>query len=283
MVEGTAYKIERLNILIPSTFTSNLKNRIVRTYVIGSLARSLGIGRATNVIVYHDKDKYFDSNALGRYIVKVLKYAVTPPWLKKYVFPLSPEDRYLGVVPPLQINAHISDNGPRVWGVVDQIKDGKAQIRYRVNKKWYNFVISKSMLSDFGYPKKVYQLVPVDSSSKAVIPYYELGREKYIGYFPHYSPSNLHHAITQVRKRFGGIVIGTSRKGTFFEDTNIAHKLKTSKTVTIVFGGPNRGIFEIDGFRRRDFDYIINIMEHQETKSLRTEEAVLLTLCKLGL
>ncbi len=283
MVRDVDNKVQpnKLVVLIPSTFTSNLKNRLIRTYVIGELARILGIGRVTHVFVYHDKDPYFDSNALGRYITKVLKYAVTPPWLKKKVFPLSQDNKYLGVIPPLQISSHISDDGPIIWGYTSNVSDNNVVVRYRHNRKWFNKQISKEQLLANNYSLKTNQLVLLDLERDTLVSTMDLSRDRYVGFHVSYLNLDLHKSVKRIRDLFPGPIVGTSRRGKYLEDANLTPTSK--ENITLVFGGPNRGLYDIVGFRLRDFDYMINIMSHQETKTLRTEEAVMLTLSKLNL
>ncbi|RLF64917.1 MAG: hypothetical protein DRN30_04885, partial [Thermoplasmata archaeon] len=189
-------------VALPSTFTSVEKNRMLRAYLIGQLARFLGMFRVTHVFVYYDEDPYFDSHGLGRYIVKTLKYAVTPPWLKKLVFPLEETDRYFGVIPPLQIESHISP-GKTEWGAVTH---ERILVSKHVNKK-----ISVNKLVRLGYGKRLPQLVAI-RDGKLVSPD-DLNREEYIGFWPVYYNKPLSSLLTLLRKRYDPYIIGTSRKG----------------------------------------------------------------------
>lgn len=239
---------------------------MLRTFLIGQLARYLGMFRVTHVFVYYDKDPYFDSHALGRYIVKVLKYAVTPPWLKKLVFPIEDTDRYFGVLPPLQIESHISP-GKTEWAAVTH---ERILVSKRTNKR-----ISLNRLSKLGYGKKLPQLVPVRDGRP--IPPEHLTREDYIGFWPMYFNKSLPHLLKMLKKRYDPYIIGTSRKGKKPENLN------TDRDMCIVFGSHHRGIYDMPGFREEDCDVIINVLENQGTKTIRTEEAVPLSLEALSL
>ena len=272
--------IKKLIIMIPSTFTSNIKNRMLRTFVIGKLARILAIGRVTHIIIYYDEDPLFDSHALGKYITKVLKYAITPPWLKKLAFPLSPENRYLGVIPPLQIKSHITDEGPIIWSVLKR-KEGKfGIIKFRWKSKWFEKKVRLSEISNCGYSIKFPQLILFDIINNSVIPYYALEREEYVGFYPLYFNLDLHKAVKKVEKIFDSTIIGTSKYVEHYK--NALERIDFSRNITFVFGGPNRGIFKIKEFVDSDYHTIINLMERQETETLRVEEAIFLTLSKLG-
>ncbi len=252
----------RLMIAIPSTFTSVEKNRMLRAYLIGQLARFLGMFHVTHIFVYYDKDPYFDSHGLGRYIVKTLKYAVTPPWLKKLVFPLEETDRYFGVIPPLQIKSHISP-GTTEWGAVTH---ERILVSKHVNKK-----ISVNKLVRLGYGKRLPQLVAI-KDGKLISPE-KLTREEYIGFWPVYFNKSLSSLLKILKKKFNPYIIGTSRKGKSLSDLNI-----NNRDICVVFGSHHRGIYEMPGFKERDYDVIVNVLERQGTKTIRTEEAVPLSL-----
>lgn len=254
-------------VAIPSTFTSVERDRKIRAHIIGQLARFLGMYRVTHVLVYYDEDPYFDSHALGKYIVKTLKYAVTPPWLKKEAFPLEETDRYWGAIPPLQIQAHQKE-GNVGWGVV---KDGK--LLWKGEKR----PADEKELKKKGYGRKTPQLVAVKNGK--VIDPYTLNREDYNGFWPVYFNKPLPDLIKHVRKRFDAYVIGTDRDGEYLGDVaERVRKGSKSKDVLIVFGGHHRGITEMKGFGEGDYDVIISLFRRQETKSVRTEEAVPLVL-----
>ncbi len=237
-------------VMLPSTFTSTVKHRPLRPYVIGKLARVLAIFGVTHVFVYYDDDPYFDSHALGRYIVKVLKYAVTPPWLKKKAFPKSTTDRWFGLIPPLQIEAHEKESiGGWSWGVVG----GRL------------------------YP--LYRGRPVNPL--------RIKRDPYIGFWAEYIPEKLDRAIKQVKKRMGALhIIGTSKYGRSIWDAAVKENIydfSSQDVVVVVFGGPHRGIFEMSGEVSDLFDLVVNVYPHQRTRTIRTEEAVALTLEALSM
>jgi len=235
--------------MIPSTFTSVVKHRPLRAYVIGELARVLAIFGVTHVFIYYDRDPYFDSHALGRYIVKVLKYAVTPPWLKKKVFPKEETDRWFGLIPPLQIEAHERESvGGWSWVAIGG------------------------------------RLVPL-CRGRPVDPL-RIKRDPYIGFWAEYIPERIDRAVELVRRRKGfRYVVGTSRHGESIWDGAVRERLRelASGGVAVVFGGHHRGIFEMPGGSPALFDLVVNIYPLQRTRTIRTEEAVALALEALSM
>ncbi len=228
--------------MIPSTFTSTVRFRPLRTFLIGQLARIFAIFGVTHVFVYHDEDPLFDSHALGRYIVKVLRYAVTPPWLKKEAFPKESTDRWFGLVPPLQIEAHERERiGPWSWGV------------------------------ERGHLVPLFRGRPADPM--------DLTRRYYIGFWAEYIPEPLGKALEVVSKKFGNaVLVGTSRRGDPIWARDVRETLRLLRgDWVVVFGGPHRGIFEM-GVGRESFHAVVNIYPRQRTKTIRMEEAVALAL-----
>ncbi len=258
----------RLIVLIPSTFTSVEKNRLLRARIIGELARFLGMYRVTHVIVYHDDDPYFDSHALGKYTVKTLKYAVTPPWLKKEAFPIRTTDRNWGAIPPLQIRSHVKPGKIR-WAVW---RDGKA---FDGKEEW---ALSETAIKRAGIKPISPSLIPVDR--RRALNVNQLNREQYIGFWPEYWNVGLHKAIERLRKRFGDVyVVGTTRHGERAE--RAMHGYERGRDMALVFGGHHRGILEMPDYRESDYNGLMNLFERQETKTVRTEEAVPLVLEQL--
>jgi len=233
--------------MLPSTLTSTMKYRPLRAREIGELARYFAIFGVTHVFVYHDPDPFFDSHALGRYIVKVLRYAVAPPWLKKKAFPLRDTDRWFGLIPPLQIEAHMKEQvGGWGWGVVD----GKLRPFFR---------------------------------GKPVSPY-ALNRANYIGFWAEYIPHAINDALKKVSTVLDDpFFIGTSRKGESIWDDDVRKRLLAARDrdVVILFGGHHRGIYEM-GVDEKLLDVVINAYPLQRTKTIRTEEAVAIVLSVLA-
>jgi len=83
--------------------------------------------------------------------------------------------------------------------------------------------------------------------------------------------------------------IGTSRYGTPIQEvlTNLTEGLKTSHSTVIAFGSPKTGLKEMLVQERLDpkhaFHYFVNTVPDQQTATVRTEEAILISLGILNL
>lgn len=252
-------------LLIPSTFTSDEKNLIIRTYKIGLIARACATFGITDIGIYYDPDPKFDSHGLGRFIVKVLKYINTPPYLRKIAFGRDESLRYIGVIEPLKTPHHLD----KIYGT-----------RYR-----YAYVLSKKKqylyVTDGNREYKVRttsayrareRIIVIDTIERKVIdkrhvPYY-------FGFDVFYYNKGLPHLLRDLKRR-GFCIIGTSKYGNNVNQV----KIKRVGDVSIVFGSPYRGLREMLGAEYgRFFDFFINVVPNQKVETIRTEEAVFYTL-----
>ena len=90
-----------LSILIPSSITIEKADQKINTYKIAAIARAAAIYRVDRIIIY--RDEQFDDSS---FISTILRYAETPQYLRKHMFPRSEMLRYAGVIPPLRTKHH---------------------------------------------------------------------------------------------------------------------------------------------------------------------------------
>jgi predicted SPOUT superfamily RNA methylase MTH1 len=83
--------------------------------------------------------------------------------------------------------------------------------------------------------------------------------------------------------------VGTCRYGIPFQEvlTSLSKAFKTSRSTLVAFGSPKKGLGEIlkqEALDPKDvFDYFVNTAPGQQTATVRTEEAVLVSLGILNL
>lgn len=206
------------------------------------MARWMTIFGVHRVHVYYDRDPYFDSHGLGRYIVKVLRYAVVPPHLKKAAFPLERTNRAFGVVPPKNIpQPH--------WAAIVQQQKNRALLH---NGKT---IILREPHGTAVMYKGNRQMLPEEA------PQYE-------GYYAHFWPSL--KKLMATLKQKGYTIVGASKEGT--------PKPIHPKRTLLVLGSPFRDIFEIE---KEGYDYVFAIPPFYPNKSLRMDEALVLSLAAL--
>jgi len=105
-----------VSIAIPSSTTHENPDLLRKTEKVGIIARAAAVFGVETVWVYgtHDCDD-------GHVIAKILRYAETPPYLRKHLFGANEEAlRYAGTIPPLRI-PHGRPQGDYAEGVVTKV------------------------------------------------------------------------------------------------------------------------------------------------------------------
>ena len=97
--------MEKLSIFVPNSFLAESKDSKIRTYKVGLIGRYAALFRANNIVIYNDNsDGGSRDDAL--YMKTILEYMDTPQYLRKQVFPITPELKNVGILPPLRTPHH---------------------------------------------------------------------------------------------------------------------------------------------------------------------------------
>ena len=252
-------------VAIPSSYTGDEKNLMLRTYKIGMIARACATFGITDIGVYYDPDPYFDSHGLGRFIVKVLKYINTPPYLRKIAFEIDQSLKHIGVVEPLKTPHHLDKEYPTDYRYVYLKKD--LGDRLLVTDGTRDYKVRKNK-----YYKKGERIFVINTKTREIVNKRSL--PIYYGYDAFYYNKGLRELLKSLRKR-NFLIIGTSRYG------EVVTKVKIPKhdKIAIIFGSPFRGLREMLGNNYREyFDLFLNFVPDQLVKTVRTEEAVFYVL-----
>ncbi|MFB6187728.1 MAG: putative RNA uridine N3 methyltransferase, partial [Halobacteriaceae archaeon] len=120
-----------LSILVPSSLAREAEDKREATRKLGYVARAAAIFNADRLIVFADEagEQTWD----GGFVTTVLRYAATPPYLRKEVFGTRDELEYAGVLPPLRIPAWTGsespDSGSYREGIVTQVgPEGRVRV-----------------------------------------------------------------------------------------------------------------------------------------------------------
>jgi predicted SPOUT superfamily RNA methylase MTH1 len=220
-----------------------------------------------------------------RLCAELLGFIETPQYLRKRLFKLSPTLKFAGILPPLQIPSHdvsrsIRDckEGDLREGVVVAQRDGtlavdvglertlecRGQIPFGTRITVRLLTVGKSLIGEI-----------VDSSKISI----------YWGYRVKQSKFNLG---TLLKKERFDLRIGTSRYGTNILDvwSQISSSIRNVGSVLVAFGSPRLGLREIlsqEGQTPSDtFNFFINTVEAQNVATVRTEEAIFISLALLN-
>lgn len=262
---------QRLQIMIPSSLTIESSDQRIKTYKIGQIARAVSIFKVDQVIIY--KDKEFDDS---KFMDIVLRYLETPQYLRKKLFPLNDDLRYVGVVPPLRTIHHPlnskSNNlslGELREGVV--VKKGANTTLVDIGVEVTAKLKSKEKLSKFKrITTKIVSKNPLEV---------ELIKKNDINFWWGYGTKIVGNLGKELKMFVSGTVVFTSKNGDILNDGAV---LKGKECVSFVFGSPRRGVESIlkdEGLSTSDFSKtMVNTIPNQGTETVRTEEAVFATL-----
>lgn len=253
-----------LTLLIPASYVAETDDPRVRTYKIGQIARAASIFRCDEIVVYDDEPDG------GEVISLVLRYAVTPPYLRKEMFERREELRYVGVIPPLRIPPHtVSRESEYRQGVVTKVgSDGRVWVNCGKQHPvaLYADAEEGERVSLRISSREPLRAEVVDRSEIPLYWGYEVVRAPLEGWL---------HA-------YDGVTVATSRKG----ETASVEDFHGPDAMAVVFGSPERGV---DLILREyygasyGFDMTVNTIPNQGTETVRTEEAVLATLSLINL
>jgi len=276
---------KKLAIAIPASVISDTPHLREKTSKIGLIGRAAAIFRVDEIIVYPDSIKVNQSREIDL-IATLLAYMETPQYLRKRLFKLEPRLQFAGILPPLRTPHHplnkkarnLKEGEYREGIVVSKTKKG-ALVDIGVERpalmRESNFVVGKRLTLRIA---KLGEQVKVQTARKEDLPCYW-------GY-----------AVSAEKHSFGKLVengkfdltIATSKFGTRFADVaeKIGEKWEKARSILVSFGAPTRGLFEIardEGANLNDVvDFVVNTIPEQGTETVRTEEALFVSLAILN-
>ncbi|KAF7407820.1 hypothetical protein HZH66_002357 [Vespula vulgaris] len=308
--EETEQKIKKRNIstitiAIPGSILDNAQSAELRTYLAGQIARAACIYKVDEIVVFDDKGVITESEkkkvrtdeVLGEtricclQLVRILQYLECPQYLRKHFFPIHKDLQYAGVLNPLDAPHHLRQQDISLYreGVVSNkpVKAGKgSQVNIgllneiRVDKVLMpGLRVTVKIPSDQENPKKMKGIIvsPTEPRSETGI---------YWGYNVKLA-KNLSEVFKNCSYKEGyDLTIGTSDKGTSIDD--ISPKSLKYDHALIVFGGLSglEAALEVDPDLPDEdpssvFHKYLNICPQQGSRTIRTEEALLLSLAEL--
>lgn len=259
----------RRAVAVPSSTFQHLKEP-ARTLHAAFLARALAIFRVEDVFIYEE------SATRCRWLSKVLRAFETPQYLRRWLIPQDEDLRYIGLAPPLAIPSHQlrGEDLPYREGVVLRRKRGVIEVEAGLDKP-----IAARGSAEPGARVTLLRegsgWVVVDRSSM----------DAYWGYRVSCF-SSLRELLEAARGEY--LILLTSRYGVPFREieNKIGEEAGRRGKLLLVFGTWNRGLHEIakrEGFSLEEFSsMVVNVAPLQGTRTIRTEEAVMIALSLLN-
>ncbi|MEB3846991.1 MAG: RNA methyltransferase [Desulfurococcales archaeon] len=263
---------KRISLAVASSLLSTEPTRELKAVKASLIARAAGIFRADEIIIYRDKgSRRRDQEEL----FTLLSYLATPPYLRRRLIPLKPELRIAGLLLPLNIPTHDLPPRPRrglvMYGIVDGCEDHNCQVylgRYGTG----------ILRAERRVPQGSLLLVRIVGLDPIVL---EEAREPgvYTG-FRVVRGSSLGEVASSYKAK-GYAVIGTSRRGECLNSLVLEEPGRGKRGMLVVVGGP-RGSVVDDAGGYEYFDAVVNLVPFQGTRTIRSEEAVLIALSLLA-
>ena len=265
--------MRELAIAIPSNILEDCQSLSDKTNKIGLIARAISIFKVTKIHVYKNKGR-----SDNEFILLLLRYLVTPQYLRKNLFPIKKELKLAGTLSPLRIPSH-TVNRQYNPEIVD-IRDG---LCIKFDKKL------KMSIIDIGLDKYgiINDNIPINKIITVKIisishqgKYFQLQRIKPVNYWGYDVASNnsLKDVLTS---NDYDIKIITSKFGNNFHSSSklILDKLdeKSHSSILIAFGSPKTGLIPLLSREKIDKSnlILINLFPDQGVETIRSEEAIL--------
>eukprot|EP00794_Sanderia_malayensis_P015660 gene15660-17240_t len=294
--EGRNYTI---SVALPGSILENAQSPELRTYLSGQIARALVVFNVDEVVIFNESSKNVktdgdfkgstkasDPNIL---LARILQYLECPQYLRKFLFPRHPDLKYAGLLNPLDCPHHmrIDDICTYREGVVldrPVKKGGGSYVNVGLRKE---IQVDKHLKPNTRVTVKLEDAYSDESRVKGKIvspsePRLEEGT--YWGYNVRFAQT-FGAVFTQSPFKDGyDLSIGTSERGEPVEDL----QLSSFRHMLIVFGGlsgleasleSDESLSESDP--RLLFDHYVNSCNNQGSRTIRTEEALLITLSAL--
>lgn len=346
---STAGRSTTVSIALPSSILSNAQSPELRMYLAGQIARALAIYCIDEVVIFEEQNddqtkaerqesrrKHRDNSPFNatEFFKLVLEYLETPQYLRKHMFPVSPELRFVGLLNPLALPSHVARDDFCRWR--EGIAVGRINYPRNQNRKAMGtdggpvgfdrgpptrFVdIGQERLAEIDTNVSVGDRVTIDMEQSG--PEYNSCPGKYLfgRLVDRETPTRTESLYWGYRVRVAeslsavfsnsvvcakgyDLTIGTSERGTQITGNadSSDFKLPEFSHVLIVFGGvhgleksavgdralESLGIAtakadEGKGHNIGDlFDFYVNTCPSQGSRTIRTEEAILISLAAL--
>lgn len=290
-----------VSIALPGSILDNAQSPELKTYLAGQIARAAAVFNINEIVVFEESGNpstlSVDQDAPiklrqkhgSTQLIKILQFLECPQYLRRYFFPIQNDLMFAGVLNPLDMPHHLRINDVSQYreGVTldKPIKGGKGSYVYIGFPR--SAVIDKAIepnvrvtvkLDEKSRSKKHYSGVVVSPST----PYKQDGI--YWGYNVRLAES-LGDVFSKCPFKEGyDLTIGTSDKGSDVDQ----YVLPSFKHLLIVFGGLKGLEASLEADEKLTvndpcflFHHYLNTCPSQGARTIRTEEAVLITLSVL--
>jgi hypothetical protein len=287
------------SVLVPSSLVREAEDKREATRKLGYVARAAAVFRADHLFVFPDRDG--ERRWGGGFVETVLRYAATPPHLRKDVWERRDELEYVGVLPPLMVASETATDSDEsvalTEGIVTEVgPDGRVRVTCGLQHPI-------SLLTPPDVEVEAGERIAIRISSREPV------RARIVDEpLPGFDVERMD--LTEALGRpDAGLRIATSRHGTPLTVGRVADvtgQIAEAGGSTVAFGSPGRGLPEILDVPVGDvpsgggspagasgggpvepddpgFDLWLNTIPNQGSEVVRTEEAMFASLATLTL
>lgn len=294
-----------LSIAVPGSIVANAQTLELRTTLAGQVARALAIFEVDEVIVYEEETKKGTDKAFDRlstpttdvsqpahFLARLLQYQECPQYLRKSFFPVHKDLKMAGLLNPLDAPHHMRRDE---WG---EFREGVVIPKHQ--KKSTGSYVDAGLYQHVYVPRKIPAgtrvTIQFDSAEKQGKHYHgrvcspNLPREKngtYWGYNTRLA-KNMNAVLTECPFEEGyDVTIGASFADEA-DQVDPTQPLAPFRHLLIVFGGIEGLEVSIEAdpvlgqrMPASIFNHYIRPLEHCGSRTIRTEEALFVTLSLL--
>jgi len=286
-VKGRDYTV---GMAVAGSILDNAQTPEMRTYLAGQVARAAAIFNVDEIVVFNDKKSEISEgdNRGCIQMARILQYLECPQYLRRSFFPIHSDLKHAGILSPTDMPHHVRADEESLYreGVVIERDAGE-------NKCWVNIGLKKDCLLERSLKpglRVTVKLTPGYTWDKLVKGHIVSPSEPrtsaglYWGYTTRIA-DNISQVFTGCPHKEGyDLMIGTSERGQDVAQVDV----RKFKNLLIVFGGVGgleaalEADTELEVTNPKDlFDKYINVCPDQGSRTIRTEEAVLITLSSL--
>lgn len=272
-----------ISIVLPASVIGVSDDLRVKTFRAGLIGRAAAIFRVDEITIYLD-DHGAESVSNQKVFAKLLRYMAVPQYLRRIVFKKEEDLRFAGLLPPLKIPSHtvpssLKHASPGSFRLASIVKttDGKVVLEAGLEKRLTAPAPSPPLEAKEGSVVLI-KIEDISKLSARIVD--QTASPFYLGY--HVSSPKA--TLGEFLKNANAVKIGTSKYGELAWQrlSKLKEIMTKNKRVMIIFGSPSMGLREILAKEKikagEVFDILINTVGDQGTETVRTEEALYITL-----
>ncbi|OAF71349.1 hypothetical protein A3Q56_00902 [Intoshia linei] len=271
-----------ISVALPASILSNVQNPILQTALVYQISKVLAVYSIDEIIIFNENPNDSKSTEACKKMMRILDYLECPAYLRRQKFDMHQDLKFAGLLHPTNMTHHCQSTDEckyREGIIVDKINDTRCLVNVGLDSMAHvdgAFELNERITVSMKKNK-------IDSFIKN--PYrYNMEENFYRGYYIRYADklSNVFNECSFSKNGYD-LIIGTSDKGDNVEKVDFPK----FRHCLVVFGGvkglENAVLLDSDmpDNVRDFFEFYVNTCPNQGTKTIRTEEAIWISMCLL--